>query len=519
MALRRWTRRNKNELIVLTGAVYAFVSYLTAFTLEILFLLDLAKPNSDAITLFNNNDNNIIQSNHNNSIGSDDGSFMDRFNFESIQTHLAVSCLAIAVLYFLIFIASLKLIVALILRSTFVILIWMCLMTTLYLPEFGLVIYVSVYCWGLQTRNGQTELIFYLFRAILNVLFILSARKLFKEWSFEKTFLRLKSTTNGYDSPYFISGMTDCRGANLSGFNRGGFLGCRNDSLSTTINPLFSSSTLNLSSYDQMANSSQSEMSPTSNYYTQQGGFGYSNGSNTNDAQEWTLSANNLWRLSPKDARSIYNHQHTRSPLRSDGYVNYNYNNGNELSLQQQQSRQRADRSSRTTNRPISGRSPDLDDDDGDNLTSCELDLEYRTLSHCRRSINGDADERMSTTCLAKQSSSDQIQGTDQQQQYNQPNQRLNAHHRHQQQLSRESNHNLDDNYVDGGTMTSSTQSLDRRYLRSHFAHHQHHHPPQPASNPPAMHDPEQVILRPLRHRPFDYLHRPGSSSNLNNQA
>lgn len=508
MALKRWSRRNKNELIVLTGAVYAFVSYLTAFTLEVLFLLDLAKQNSHSFATFNNiNDNNILQPNNHINNSANDETFMDRFNFESIQTHLAVSCLAIAVLYFLIFIASLKLIVALILRSTFVILIWMCLMTTLYLPEFGLVIYVSIYCWGLETRNGQTELIFYLFRAILNVLFILSARKLFKEWSFEKTFLRLKSTTNGYDSPYFISGITECRGSNLSGFNRGGFLGCRNDSLSTTINPLFSSSTLNLSSYDQMANTSQSEMSPSSNYYSHYGN-GYSHVSDTNEAQEWTLSANNLWRLSPKDARSLYSGQHNKMLARSGAYVNHNCN---ELD-RHHRSRQRAAQSSRTINRSIDGRSPDLDDDDGDNLTSCELDLEYRTLSHCRESM-ADADERMSTTCMTKQSSANQhrLSQDDREQQHNQAHHLSSSRHHRQTRGS-----NYDDDVLTGrfDTMTSSTQSLDRRYLRSHLANQQ-----VPSSRSPAMHNPEQVILRPIRHRPFDYLHRPGSSSNLNNQS
>lgn len=567
MALRKWTRRNKNELIVLTGALYAFVSYLTAFTLEVLFLLDLARQNSesanqDAISqqqqqnmsdpaqrlypsLFKSRSTLAEQSQQQQTL-------IDRFNFDSIQAHLAVSCLAIAVLYFLLFIASLKLVVALILRSTFVILIWICLMTTMYLPEFGLVIYVSIYCWGLETRNGQTELIFYLFRALLNVLFIWSARKLFKEWSFEKTFLRLKSSTNGYDSPYFISG-ADCRAANLASFNRGsatgapggslGFLGsCRNDSLSTTINPLFTSSTLNLSSYDQIAlgNQSSADCSPLGNY--RYCGYNY-NYRNSNDRSlatgEWSLGANNLWRLSAKGDQATagsasQRHQHlSPKSYRNDGFVSH-------YSEVQQQRRQRASRLPRDGE--PGGRLPanDIDDnvdiDDDDNLTSCELDIEYRTLSHCRRSFNDKAD---ANTDAEEMTTNNSRQTPQQQSQSNAPHQSDDSYRNHRRRMqidsghSNNNNHDDDDIRVDddedvayycGGTITSSTQSLDRlRYLRSPIGnpYPYHNQPPHPDQQhqpnvSSAIHNPEQVILRPLRHRPFDYLHRPGSSSNIN---
>lgn len=47
--------------------------------------------------------------------------------------------------------------------------------------------------------------------------------------------------------------------------------------------------------------------------------------------------------------------------------------------------------------------------------------------------------------------------------------------------------------------MTYSTQSLDRRHLKDNTE----------------LTLPEQVILRPLNHRPFEYLDRPGSTANL----
>jgi hypothetical protein len=74
------------------------------------------------------------------------------------------------------------------------------------------------------------------------------------------------------------------------------------------------------------------------------------------------------------------------------------------------------------------------------------------------------------------------------------------------------------DNFTDGPSATNdiqkprqySTQSLDRR----RFLQQQPH---QPRPHWPSFSDArEQVTLRPLTTRPFDYLQRPGSMSNLN---
>lgn len=124
----RYDSRNRNEFYTLLGAIYAFVAYLTAFTIEILFIIDLAKRGDAALGL----------------------DFISK-----AKSQLAIACFAIAILYFIIFLSSLVLIVALIMRSTMCIVIWLTIKMVLYLPEFSLIVYVAIYEWvSLDTIHG-----------------------------------------------------------------------------------------------------------------------------------------------------------------------------------------------------------------------------------------------------------------------------------------------------------------------------------------------------------------------------
>ena len=457
--------RNKSELLVLTGAVYAFVAYLTAFSLEVLFLVDLARRSNEILTASGHQQVPSPEAAEGQpaATGGPAQPFatpFDRLTFEAMQAHLTVSCLAVAILYFVNFIASLVLIVALILRSTFILLIWTCAMTTIYLPEFGLVLYVALYGWGVETRNGQTELAFYLLRAILNVLFIYRAHRLFKQWNYEKNFFRLKTGShhhfNGYDSPYFIG----------------------SDSLTTTINPVFSSSTLNLNRYDQVREASSSPAasnfySPTS--YDSAGGSSSSFGRRRRPADRYNH------RLRPPTA-SIY----SRDPAGDGGgKANIAYSDldrpilsrSNFYNYLGDQIPVAGACGGRSQTRPSSM----LSINDAD-FAEYELDLDYRTLGHRH------------------------------------PSRKANRARPHQDRGPRRrpcsSSRTPDDDYSGGGggggggggsgdddkdaagILSYSTQSLDRRQLRDYNL-------------------PEHVILKPLGHQPFDYLRRPGSTSNL----
>lgn len=441
----RYYRKDKNELLVLTGAVYSFVAYLTAFTLEVLFIIDLAKRNSQLMATTASTTSASSTSQLYNPDVSDQTTFdQARLALETMQTHITVSCLAISILYFIVFIGSLILIISLILQSAFFLLIWMCLMTTMYLPEFGLIIYVSLYGWGLDTRNGQTELIFYLFRAALNVIFIMRAYKLYREWNYDKNFFMMKASGSnhhrfssaGYDSPYFISG-------------------ANNDSLTTTINPVFSSSTLNLNHHDHIRDF---------NYYN----------SNDNNHSPFTTSSSRINQriINSSNSQAGKNRfNQTVSTLDSSAFENADgkfkfFSPSNHRHHQQQQPSELTPNYRNSALRPHSA----LSIDDNDSIGEYEMDLDYRTLTQQRHYNRQQNDQQQQVALGRRQEVAANNKGS--------PNNSIG--------------------------LSYSTQSLDRRHLRDmDFT------------------IPEQVILRPLGHQPFDYLSRPGggSTTNLNQQS
>lgn len=459
--------KNKNELLVLTGAVYSFVAYLTAFTLEVLFIIDLAKRSAGSTIILTATSSStssppstVQQQAHqlyqatNNEDSSSNAFEQARLAFQSMQTHVTISCLAITILYFVLFVASLILIIALILRSTFFILIWMCIMTTLYLPEFGLILYVSLYSWGIETRNGQTEFLFYLCRAALNVIFIYRAHRLFKEWSYEKNFFMLKSGNRftGYDSPYFIG-----------------------DSLSTTINPVFSGSTHNLDRYDQIREHIAG--SPTPNQFHNQHQHVFSEFDMLPSSARGNRSRHNaaasLYSMSfdhkAADDDFYSRHQQVATRSAASGSPNKLRNDSNQRARKDTTDSAKSTAARQLQADQVRRQNSLLSINDNDEFADYEMNLDYRTLTHQRHYNNIEP-----------------INGRRQQQQQ-------------QVAVSRE------DNPTSGslpGQATIghsySTQSLDRRHLRDLD-----------------YSLPDQVILRPLGHQPFEYLHRPGSSSNL----
>jgi hypothetical protein len=542
-------RRNKNELIVLTGAVYSFVAYLTAFTLEILFIIDLTRRSSEILSAASTGSSSNSQ--HSSTAATpfagaavaashDQGSAtaaaspgpqltsinddlflrntgLERFKFESIQAHITVSCLAISILYFVLFITSLVLIVALILRSTFMLLIWICAMITMYLPEFCLVAYVSIYCWGPDTRNGQTEIIFYLFRAILNAIFIFRAHKLFKQLNYEKNFFRLKSGGRtsvssqfaGYDSPYFVG-----------------------DSLTTTINPVFNSSTLNLNRYDYIRDhhfqpyggrAGHSPAATNSSVLDNEIGDRRSEtgSSTTPSAEERNASSSAATRAKTTTTRgggpppqTATNGRRDRISVIGDGsstrlgpvqpaLFGHRNNYSNNLSQMPAAGKQMMDKfyldetacSVQLGHRQQRHTSMLSINDD---LDECELDLDYRTLGRHSRQAPRDADQqhRWQLPCSHEDplDHTHDHSGCDHDMHHH--HHHHHHHHRHNDHNRRHRPHEYSISRSQENLPTFSTQSLDRRrHKDAAFT--------------------DQVILRPLGHQPFEYLHRPGSTSNL----
>ncbi|XP_067125154.1 uncharacterized protein [Centruroides vittatus] len=92
--------------------------------------------------------------------------------------------------YFFTFLVSLFLLVGVFLKKPRYVLGWLFVMALFFLPECGLVVYMSVYHWTLEQKNGLLELTFYVCRAFLNVLCIVCVLQLYRRWKEEKTVMR-----------------------------------------------------------------------------------------------------------------------------------------------------------------------------------------------------------------------------------------------------------------------------------------------------------------------------------------
>lgn len=92
--------------------------------------------------------------------------------------------------YFFTFLISLFLLVGVFLKKPKYVLGWLFLMALFFLPECGLVIYMSIYHWTLDKKNGLLELTFYVCRAFLNILCIVCVLQLYRRWKEEKAVMR-----------------------------------------------------------------------------------------------------------------------------------------------------------------------------------------------------------------------------------------------------------------------------------------------------------------------------------------
>lgn len=88
--------------------------------------------------------------------------------------------------YFCTFLVSLFLLVGLMLKHCRYLLIWLIVMLAFFFPECGLVLYMSLYHWDLGTPYGLAEFVFYVCRAVLNVLCVVCIHLLYGSWRKEK---------------------------------------------------------------------------------------------------------------------------------------------------------------------------------------------------------------------------------------------------------------------------------------------------------------------------------------------
>ena len=101
----------------------------------------------------------------------------------------------LAAVYFVEMVGGILLVLALIMNSILGLIIWLTIMMITFFPECGLVLYISFYKWGIDTRNGQIELGLYFIRAILNVVFVACVQSLMIQWKNEKQTLTYHMTS------------------------------------------------------------------------------------------------------------------------------------------------------------------------------------------------------------------------------------------------------------------------------------------------------------------------------------
>ncbi|RWS26723.1 hypothetical protein B4U80_00714, partial [Leptotrombidium deliense] len=187
--------RSAAHMLSMIAAIYGVFVYSIAFALEMWFII--TNPS------YNDENNYIVNEEVNNAAS------------------IPVFAFILAAIYFITVIVSLLLMLGIIIKSLICLMTWIITIVLLFLPECGLVLYMSLHKWALE-RNGQIELCFYIFRGIMNVFFVICVQNLLNQWKMEKqvstyamnisSYNDTCSTTNGL--PYF-------------------------DTDSTTINPVF----------------------------------------------------------------------------------------------------------------------------------------------------------------------------------------------------------------------------------------------------------------------------------------
>ena len=108
---------------------------------------------------------------------------------------------------------------------------WLIAVVLLFFPEAALVFFITIHSWGVDSRNGQIELCFYVIRVILNIFFVVCVQNLLSQWKTEKQASSFAFNLHAYNtyptssSPYIA--------------------GC-----STTVNPVFKFASIGGSQFD-----------------------------------------------------------------------------------------------------------------------------------------------------------------------------------------------------------------------------------------------------------------------------
>ncbi|XP_074603297.1 reduction in Cnn dots 6 [Brevipalpus obovatus] len=120
-------------------------------------------------------------------------------NGENVET-IPVFAFLLAAIYFVTIIVSLLLMLGMIIKSIMCLMSWLITIVILFFPECGLVLFMSLEKWGVETRKGQIELCLFIVRAIMNIFFIICVQNLINQWRTDKQVTAYAMNLSSYHS-------------------------------------------------------------------------------------------------------------------------------------------------------------------------------------------------------------------------------------------------------------------------------------------------------------------------------
>uniref|UniRef100_T1J048 Uncharacterized protein n=1 Tax=Strigamia maritima TaxID=126957 RepID=T1J048_STRMM len=107
---------------------------------------------------------------------------------------LPIPAYILCVGYFIIFFTSVIMIAGMIGQASKCLLVWLFVIVILFVPEGGIVLFMSIIHWTLRHKYGLTELIFWVCRAVLDIIAVIVVQSQYSTWKNNKQVLqRLQS--------------------------------------------------------------------------------------------------------------------------------------------------------------------------------------------------------------------------------------------------------------------------------------------------------------------------------------
>ena len=161
--------KSASHMLSMIAAIYGVFIYAIAFSLEMWFII--------TTPIYN----------------------YENYDHLSDEESIPVFAFVLAAIYFVTIVVSLLLMLGIIIKSIMCLMSWLVTVALTFLPECGLVLYMSIEKWGIESRNGQIELCLFIIRAIMNVFFMVCVQNLISQWKAEKQIASYAMSMSSYN--------------------------------------------------------------------------------------------------------------------------------------------------------------------------------------------------------------------------------------------------------------------------------------------------------------------------------